>query len=160
MTTKALVLTALFGASSCGPPPDFVTPNGHAEFYLNGVGTVTPEIADVMEGQAVALMTEQYGSERLGDFWAAISGAQVSFYKGFVGCGSIEGAVGCYHALSESIYLTAYTCPWDSPYVHELVHRLQDKVMYLNDGQHLGPIWKGVNRAQGENRKKCYGTYI
>ncbi|MFN7133873.1 MAG: hypothetical protein ACK4N5_17490 [Myxococcales bacterium] len=146
----ALALTLLAG---CAAPPDFVTCHGVA-FYLQGTSAFTREQAELLEHDFLRRLddaTALHGPARE----RCLQVTRVVVTPEPFSCSADPDRTCAGEQYGPTLKIAARDCPFQSAYVHELLHWLQECSEGLLDYAHESPAWTVVNAQLEEARTWC-----
>lgn len=135
---RILATAGLLGSliAGCNPPPDFVTAYGVA-VYTHGQGWLDQTEAEEMEWYVVATLprVRDYPRDEVED---CLSEAVVELITDPMHCGF--KCAGDQHG--NLLHVLEATCHWESAYVHELLHWMQECVDRTYDPNHVeSEVW-------------------
>lgn len=147
----ALALTLL--AFGCEPEPDFVTRHGVA-FHLQGTAACTREQAEAMETELLRRLDE--ASELTGAARRrCLAQTQVIFEPGLFECTLDPSRTCAGEQQGATLRIAAHACPYQSAFVHELLHWLQECVEGRFDYEHQASSWAVVQAQLAEAKALC-----
>ncbi len=153
LDARFLAFALTLAALGCEPPPDFVTRHGVA-FHLQGTHACSREQAEAMESEFLARLDAEValtGRRRA----ECMAQARVVFEPGLFPCTGEPGRTCAGEQVGGTLRLAALACPYQTAYIHELLHWLQECMDGQVDYDHQAPTWRVVWDQLAASRERC-----
>lgn len=151
---RFLVLALMVGG--CGPAatPDFVT-RLSVEFHLNGATFITQAEAEEIEARFLPRL-DAYAGFPEGGVLDCVGVTRVRIVpSGNFACASDPGRTCAGEQYAADLKVAASKCAYDSAYVHELLHWLQECLRDTVDYDHRAAEWRAVDEELAEANDRC-----